>query len=62
MFFSTFQGKIVCDASKADGQHKKTASNKKLRSLNPDFKFSDFEKSVKTSVQWYVDNYEIARK
>ncbi|XP_037945510.1 probable GDP-L-fucose synthase [Teleopsis dalmanni] len=57
-----FKGKIVCDTTKADGQYKKTASNAKLRSLLPDFKFSDFEKSIKSSVDWYIENYENARK
>lgn len=57
-----FKGKIVCDTSKADGQFKKTASNKKLRQLNPDFKFSNFEESINVSVKWFIDNYDIARK
>ena len=29
------------DTSKSDGQHKKTASNAKLRSYLPDFQFTD---------------------
>ncbi|XP_055919767.1 probable GDP-L-fucose synthase [Eupeodes corollae] len=57
-----FKGKIVCDTSKADGQYKKTASNKKLRTLKPDFKFSNFEESINTSVKWFIENYETARK
>jgi len=35
-----FKGNVVFDTSKADGQFKKTASNKKLLSLNPNFKFT----------------------
>lgn len=57
-----FKGKLACDTSKADGQYKKTASNKKLRSLLPNFKFSKFDEAIKTSVQWYIENYEKARK
>lgn len=57
-----FKGKLVCDPSKADGQYKKTASNKKLRSLYPEFEFTNFEKAIKTSVEWYVNNYDHARK
>lgn len=58
----SFKGKLVCDTSKADGQFKKTASNMKLRSFLPDFKFTDFEKAIQSSVQWYIDHYEEARK
>lgn len=66
------------DTSKADGQYKKTASNKKLKSLNPDFQFTPIQKGkggvfwsgkftiivvgIKQSVEWFVNNYETARK
>lgn len=55
-------GKIVCDTTKADGQFKKTASNKKLRSYLPDYKFKSIEDGIKESVDWFVANYETARK
>uniref|UniRef100_A0A915MWL3 GDP-L-fucose synthase n=4 Tax=Meloidogyne TaxID=189290 RepID=A0A915MWL3_MELJA len=57
-----FTGEVIYDTSKADGQFKKTASNKKLRSFLPDFKFTPFEKAIDESVKWFVDNYEKARK
>jgi hypothetical protein len=38
-----FEGNIVFDTSKSDGQFKKTASNKKLRELYPDFKFTPID-------------------
>lgn len=57
-----FKGKITFDTTKADGQHKKTASNQKLRKYLPDFKFVDFDAAVKESVEWFVKNYETARK
>jgi len=53
---------LIFDTSKADGQFKKTASNAKLRSLLPDFKFTPFEEAVKHTCQWFRDNYETARK
>lgn len=56
------QGVLVCDTTKADGQHKKTASNAKLRSLLPSFQFTDFGTAIKKSVEWYKDNYDKARK
>lgn len=57
-----FKGKIRFDASKADGQYKKTASNRKLREHLPDFKFADFDFAIKKTVEWYIKNYNEARK
>ncbi|XP_055640048.1 probable GDP-L-fucose synthase [Toxorhynchites rutilus septentrionalis] len=57
-----FKGKLEFDTSKADGQYKKTASNDKLRKLLPEFQFTDFDSAIEDSVQWYIDNYEKARK
>ena len=53
---------IVFDSSKADGQFKKTASNKKLRQYLPDFQFTPFQEAIQRSVDWFVENYETARK
>ncbi|XP_077493667.1 GDP-L-fucose synthase-like [Amblyomma americanum] len=57
-----FKGDVVFDTSKADGRFRKTASNKKLRRYLPDFKFTPIEKALKETVDWYVKNYETARK
>lgn len=57
-----FEGDVIFDTSKADGQFKKTASNKKLRQYLPDFKFTPIAKAMQETVDWYVANYESARK
>jgi GDP-L-fucose synthase len=57
-----FKGEVNWDTSKADGQYKKTASNVKLRKLYPEFKFTPFEQGIKDTVDWFVQNYETARK
>lgn len=57
-----FKGEVIFDATKADGQYKKTASNAKLRRLNPEFKFTPIEQGIKESVDWFVQNYDTARK
>ena len=57
-----YKGEVVWDTTKADGQYKKTASNAKLRQLYPDFQFVPFEQGVKDSVEWFIKNYETARK
>lgn len=57
-----FTEPLQYDTSKADGQYKKTASNGKLRKLYPDFKFTPFSEAIDSSVKWFVENYETARK
>lgn len=57
-----FKGNLICDTTKADGQHKKTASNKKLRTFLPDYKFTPIQQGIKESVDWFVANYDTARK
>ena len=57
-----FEGEVVFDTDKADGQFKKTASNAKMRSLRPDYKFIGMEEGIQRSVDWFVANYESCRK
>lgn len=54
--------KIKFDTTKADGQFKKTASNKKLRTYLPDFQFTPIRQAIKETVDWFVANYDVARK
>lgn len=56
-----FKGRIEFDTTKADGQYKKTASNKKLRSFRPDFEFTKFEEAIKTTVDWFLNNQDKVR-
>uniref|UniRef100_A0A3B3Y4V4 GDP-L-fucose synthase n=1 Tax=Poecilia mexicana TaxID=48701 RepID=A0A3B3Y4V4_9TELE len=58
----SFKGEVVYDTSKADGQFKKTASNAKLRQYLPDFKFTPFRQALKETCDWFVANYDTARK
>ncbi|KAI9318298.1 hypothetical protein DFJ73DRAFT_791627 [Zopfochytrium polystomum] len=53
---------IQWDTSKPDGQYKKTASNSKLKGYLPDFKFTPFDEALKYSVDWFIENYDKARK
>lgn len=57
-----FEGEVVFDTSKADGQFKKTAANKKLRKFRPDYNFTKIQDGVQKSVDWFVENYESCRK
>jgi len=57
-----FEGEVTFDASKADGQFKKTADNKKLRGFRPDYNFTSIDEGIQKSVDWFVENYDNARK
>lgn len=57
-----FEGEIKFDTSKADGQFKKTASNVKLRKHRPDYNFTSMDDGIQKSVDWFVENYDSARK
>eukprot|EP00771_Trimastix_marina_P002447 gnl/Trimastix_PCT/3579.p1 GENE.gnl/Trimastix_PCT/3579~~gnl/Trimastix_PCT/3579.p1 ORF type:complete len:336 (-),score=91.92 gnl/Trimastix_PCT/3579:68-1075(-) len=57
-----FQGKVVFDTSKANGQFKKTASNGKLRRLLPEFQFTPLREGIQRACDWFSENFETARK
>jgi len=57
-----FTGEVIYDTSKADGQFKKTANNAKLRKLRPDFTFTPIKQAIKETCDWFVSNYDTARK
>lgn len=57
-----FTGNVVFDTSKADGQYKKTASNAKLRTYLPEYRFKDIRAGIAEVCQWFESNYDAARK
>jgi GDP-L-fucose synthase len=57
-----FEGEVVFDTDKADGQFKKTACNKKLRKYRPEYEFTTIDDGIQKVVDWFVANYEGARK
>ena len=57
-----FEGEVKFLTDKADGQFKKTASNAKLRRYLPDFQFVATRQAIKETVDWYIANYETARR
>ncbi|CAJ0872548.1 6113_t:CDS:2, partial [Entrophospora sp. SA101] len=56
-----FEGEYSFDATKADGQFKKTANNSKLIKYLPDFKFTPFDVAIKESADWFLQNFDTAR-
>jgi len=57
-----FKGEVKYLTDKADGQFKKTASNAKLRKYLPEFQFVPTRQAIKETVEWYIANYETARR
>ena len=54
-----FEGPLVWDSSKADGQLKKTADNSKLKRLCGKFEFTPLAQGIQESVDWFVANYNV---
>ena len=58
-----YESRIVFDHSFSDGQYKKTADNCRLMNrLKCDFQFTNIENGVKSSVDWFIEHYDDARK
>ena len=57
-----FKGNVVFDKDKPEGQFRKPSDNSKLKSYLPDFKFTPIDVGIKKSVEWFIENYEKARK
>ena len=56
-----YDGEIVYD-QKLDGILRKPSDNSKLKSLLPDFRFTGLKQGLQSSVDWFIENYERARK
>jgi GDP-L-fucose synthase len=59
-----YQENMYFDTSFSDGQYKKTADNSKLMNRLGDstFEFTNMEAGIRNSVQWFIENYDNARK
>ena len=57
-----FKGRIVFDDSKPDGQFRKPSDNSVIKSMFPDFKFTPLEQGLEMSIDWFLKNYNTARK
>ena len=57
-----YEGKVDWQEDKPDGQYRKPSDNSKLKSYLPDFEFTPIDIGIKKSVEWFVENYEKARK
>ena len=53
---------LTWDTKKSDGCLKKTVTNKKLKRLFPEFKFTTVEKGLENTYNWFNENYDTLRK
>ena len=58
----SFDGKVIFDKTKPDGQFRKPSDNSKLMSHLPNFEFTPIEKGLKETINWFIENYDKTRK
>lgn len=56
-----FKGNVIFDTSKPSGQKQRSLSGNKLKTYN-NFSFTNIEKGVKITIDWFLKNYDNARK
>lgn len=57
-----FEGNVVWDETKPNGQHARPSDLSLLYSLFPDFEFTDIDTALEISYNWFVENYPNVRK
>jgi GDP-L-fucose synthase len=56
-----YEGKIIFDKTKPDGQHRKPSDNSVIKSMFPDFEFTPVREGLKKSIDWFNENYPKVR-
>jgi GDP-L-fucose synthase len=57
-----FDGEVIYDKTKSDGQIKKNTDNSKLKSIIKNPNFTSIEDGLKITIDWFIANYDKARK
>jgi len=57
-----YEHMIEFDTRYSDGQYKKTADNAKLMKLIGDFEFTPIDQGIRKNTEWFIDNFNDARK
>lgn len=57
-----YKGQIIWRTDAPDGQFRKPSDNSKIKSYLPDFQFTKIEDGIRSTVEWFIENYEKARK
>jgi GDP-L-fucose synthase len=57
-----FNGEVIFDTSKPDGQHRKPSDNSKIKSYLPNFQFTPIYDGLKETIEYFERNYTLIRK
>ena len=57
-----FQGRVIFDTTKPDGQYRKHSTNAKLLSIIKDYKFTPLEQGIEITVDHFYKNFNQLRK
>ena len=57
-----FKGNINWLSDKPDGQYRKPSTNAKLMNIIGDYNFTSLRDGLRITIDWFIDNYGIARK
>ncbi len=57
-----FNGDVLFDSTKPDGQFRKPSDNSKLKKYLPDFKFTPLYDGLKETINSFIKNYDYVRK
>ena len=56
-----FNGKIIFDDTKPDGQYRKPSDNSNIMKHLPNYKFTPFKVGIKETIDWFLKNYPNVR-
>lgn len=57
-----FKGRVIFDTSKPEGQYRRPSDISKIKHYLPNFQFTPMETAIRDTVEWFINNYESARK
>lgn len=57
-----FNGKVVWNTDKPEGQHRKPTNTSRLKSIIGNYEFVPFEKGLEETISYFVENYNKVRK
>ena len=57
-----FNGNVVFNTTKPEGQFRKHSDNSKIKSYLPNFKFTPLYEGLKETIEYFQNNYNIVRK
>ena len=52
-----YEGEVIWDKEKPEGQHRKPSSNKKFLNICKDFKYTSIDEGLKLTCEWFNNNY-----